>query len=357
VTERHGDRGIIAAIHAGALPAYARRTLDDPDADAEHRQRAALALASCERIGAQIDAERERVAALLAAAGTPVGAPGPGGPAQRHEITLEVAPEQVDRAIAVLESDAYRRRHRWSDGAERSLRRTSHEVVLTTSNEVTTVIRLRWRAPHVRGRLARAFSPTPADWDLVDLPTWSWWAYSAVRPVRLVLERAGLRDRDHAALEPFLVTPRSLVGPLLDAAQVGPTDVLLDFGCGDGRLVVEAVRQRGCRAIGVEQSERLAALAVERSEASGLGDRVNIIHGDGLGERLDGVTIVMTFLPMTIARRVVPELIERLPADARLVLHEQGRLAAGLPDPDRSTAVIGVDALTVAHCWNASTRR
>ena len=65
----------------------------------------------------------------------------------------------------------------------------------------------------------------------------------------------------------------------------------------------------------------------------------------------------MTFLPMTVARRVVPELIDRLPDGARLVLHEQGQLAAGLPDPDRSTAVIGVDALTVAHCWNASTRR
>lgn len=356
MTERHGERGLVAAIHTGSLPAYARRTLDDPESDAEQRQRAALALASCERIGVQIDAERERVVSLLTDAGTPVGAPGPRGPAQRHEITLEVTAEQVDRAIAVLENDAYRRRHRWSDGAERSLRRTSHEVVLTTSNEVTTVIRLRWRAPRQRGRLARAFSPTPADWDLVDLPAWSWWAYSAVRPVRLVLERTGLRDRDHAALEPFLVTPRSLVGPLLDAAQVGPTDVLLDFGCGDGRFAVEAVRLRGCRAIGVEQSARLAALAVERSEASGLGDRVSIIHGDGLDQRLEGVTVVITFLPMTVARHVVPELIERLPDGARLVLHEQGQLAAGLPDPDRSTAVIGVDALTVAHCWNASTR-
>jgi SAM-dependent methyltransferase len=357
LTEERDERDLVEAIHAGSLPAYARGILDDPDATPAQRRRAQRALAACERIGVRIDAERSRVLELLDDAGTPASSLGPSGPAQRHVITLGIAPERLASAVAALEREGYQRQHRWSPGAERSLVRTGHELVVTASDDATTVVRLRWAAPRRPGRIARILRPTAADWDMIDLPASAWWVYTGVRPLRLALERTGMRARDHGALEPFLVTPSSLVEPLLDAAQVGPSDVLLDFGCGDGRFLVEAAGRRGCRAIGVEQSARLVAAASERRDRAGLHDRIRIVHADGLDAPLDDVTVVVMFLPMRIAQRVVPALIDRLPGGSRLLLHEQGRLHEGLPEPDRSTAVIGQDAVTVAHRWDVPDER
>ena len=38
---------------------------------------------------------------------------------------------------------------------------------------------------------------------------------------------------------------------MLDLAELKPTDVLFDLGCGDGRIVIEAAR-RGATAVGVD---------------------------------------------------------------------------------------------------------
>jgi SAM-dependent methyltransferase len=57
--------------------------------------------------------------------------------------------------------------------------------------------------------------------------------------------------------------------PLLDAAALTPTDVVLDVGCGAGRLTRDAARQ-GHSALGVDLSSRLLDLARRRAEAEGL---------------------------------------------------------------------------------------
>ena len=102
---------------------------------------------------------------------------------------------------------------------------------------------------------------------MVRLPRRTWPAYSLVRPVRLVLERVGLRRRHEDSLGPFLATPDSLIDPLLELAQVGPDDHVVDIGCGDGRLVVEAAARLGCRAVGIERSPELVDSARARAQS------------------------------------------------------------------------------------------
>jgi 16S rRNA A1518/A1519 N6-dimethyltransferase RsmA/KsgA/DIM1 with predicted DNA glycosylase/AP lyase activity len=196
------------------------------------------------------------------------------------------------------------------------------------------------------------FGPTPADWDAVDLPESFWWVYPLIRPVRLAAERLGVRSSDHSALEPFLATPSGLIEALLDVATVGRDDVVFDFGCGDGRFVVAAALARGCRSIGVEQSPELCAAAVERAAGAEVGDRVRIVNDDAANIDLSEVTVVVLFLPMVVASRVVPDLLARLPRGARIVLHEQTALAPNLPAPDDVLAVVVDDAVTVAHRWD-----
>lgn len=333
------ERRLIDAIQHQRLDSVA------PDADG----RAARALATCRRIAEAVHAEREHVEQLLRAHGIDVPATAPTRFAQRHAFDLGLHHDDARLAADLLIAEGFERHPEWARGADRSFWTTADQLTLARTDRWTTVVRLRW--PVVQ-RLPGVLRPRPGDWSMVDLPGWAWPAYSLVRPIRLLVERTGLRRRDHAALEPFLATPTSLLDPLLDLADVRPDDLVADIGCGDGRIVVEAARRRGCRAIGAEYSPKLADRARKAVMANELAERVEIVEGDGLALPLDEVTVVLLFLPMTVAAQVIPAVLDRLPAGARVVTHEQAPLHAALPAPTVSRALIGTDAVSVGHRWD-----
>ncbi len=340
---------LVDAIHRDRLSAWAEAASGSPGGG---RERVAdVVQATCRRIRTSNEAERDRLVMLLSDAGVAVTDTSVSD--QRHTLRLEVAPGDAVLAAAVLRTAGFDTSRSWTAGALQSWWRVGDSQVFTFDGPATSVVQLRWRQRR-RGRLQQLFGPTPADWDAVSLPKRLWWAYSIVRPIRLLAERLGLRSADHSALEPFLVTPTSLIGSLLDVASVGVDDVVFDFGSGDGRFVVAAATARGCRSIGVEQSSELCATAVERATDAGVADRVSIINADAADVDLAEVTVVVLFLPMVVASRVVPDLLARLSPGARIVLHEQTALSPAIPSPDTVHAVIVDDAVTVAHRWNVA---
>ena len=339
---------LVDAIHRDRLSSWADTTA--PSAGDDGRDRVAEAVrATCLRIRASNEAELGRLVSMLDDAGVPVAASTVSD--QRHTVEIDVTPADAPQAAAALLGNGFASSCSFEGGALESMWRTGDSQVFTRDGVATTVVQLRWRQRRT-GRLRRLFGPSRADWDAVDLPTWLWWGYSIVRPIRFAAERLGLRSADHSALEPFLATPRSLIEPLLDVASVGADDVVFDFGSGDGRFVVTAATARGCRSIGVEQSPALCAVAVERASEAGVADRVRIVNGDAAEIDLSEVTAVVLFLPMVVAARVVDDLRARLRPGARIVLHEQSSLAHGVTRPDAVHAVVVDDAVTVAHLWN-----
>ena len=212
----------------------------------------------------------------------------------------------------MLRSDGFEPWQQWQRGAEQSARRFSDELVVALTTDVTTVVRLGWRSSATRSRARRVFTPTPADWSLVELPAALWPAYSILRPVRLGLERLGAVERHAEGLGPFLSTPESLIAPLLEFGDVGVDDCVLDIGCGDGRVVVDAAQRTGCRAIGVERSEALVAQARRRAVERGVGDLVDIVHGDGRAADFDDATLIFMFLSVRVARDLVPATLQRM---------------------------------------------
>ena len=77
-------------------------------------------------------------------------------------------------------------------------------------------------------------------------------------------------------------TPAAAIDDLFAALQLTPQDTLADLGCGDGRILVEAVQRAGCRAIGVEIDPKKAEDARRRVLDSGLSKHISIITGDAL---------------------------------------------------------------------------
>jgi len=41
---------------------------------------------------------------------------------------------------------------------------------------------------------------------------------------------------------PYLPTPHEIVKKMLKIARVGPSDVVYDLGCGDGRILIAAIK-------------------------------------------------------------------------------------------------------------------
>ena len=51
----------------------------------------------------------------------------------------------------------------------------------------------------------------------------------------------------------WLPTPSEAVNQMINLACIKPTDLVYDLGCGDGRVLIAAIKRFGCRCIGIEK--------------------------------------------------------------------------------------------------------
>ena len=60
------------------------------------------------------------------------------------------------------------------------------------------------------------------------------------------------RRPDAPELAPYVPTPQEVVDRMLALAGVTKEDVVIDLGCGDGRIPITAAKMYGARGIGVD---------------------------------------------------------------------------------------------------------
>ena len=268
---------------------------------------------------------------------------------QTHGFTLTVKSGDVEQALTVAQAHGYLNFSAYRRGALRSLLRTRSSTTLIRADDVTTRMTLKWRK-RTRGS-GWSTRLRPADWDylLVDLPEYLWPLYHVIKPVRVAVSRIGGCPRS-GSLGPFLGTPTALLSGLFDMAKVTNEDVVVDLGCGDGRVVIAAAQQYGCRARGIDQDHKLLKLALAKRKSSGFGCLMDFEKADIERANLADATVVFLFLPVDSVARMLPSIRNRLAPGARIIMHEQIRLDPALK-PDVSKAIIAESALTVAHLW------
>lgn len=122
---------------------------------------------------------------------------------------------------------------------------------------------------------------------------------------------------------PYVPTPYPVVRAMLKLAGVGPQDVVYDLGCGDGRILIVAVKEFGVkRAVGIEIDREKYKLAISRVREEGIKDQVDVIQGDFFEADISEATVVTLFLLTSVNEMLKPKFERELKNGARIVSHE-----------------------------------
>lgn len=345
------ERVMVDAIHARRLRPVLMELVASGHDVSEH-------LRACEELISLTAAAAERVVDMLGASGVKSSSIPPTADDEllRRARVRVPAGNAATRAVEVLERDGRLRRiGPTKTSAWNSHMRTNTSVLLDPLDDDPTMIELVWASDAPRlPRLRRLVTPTQADFDVVDLPDRLWPLYHLVRPPRLVLQRLGwgrfARLGDN--LGPYLATPVGLTSAFVDVASPSVDDLVVDIGCGDGRLLIDASARYGCRGRGIERDASLAALAADNVVAAGLSDRIEIVHGDGLGGSLADATVVVMFLPVEMVAKIIGPLLDRLSPGTMVFAHEQLQNTSD-PAPLRSVPLVSNSGVTVVSHWTA----
>jgi tRNA G37 N-methylase Trm5 len=121
---------------------------------------------------------------------------------------------------------------------------------------------------------------------------------------------------------PFVPTSQDVVNRMLDLAKVGKNDVVYDLGCGDGRIVVTAAKERGARGTGIDLNPQRIAEAKANAKKAGVQDRVTFKVGDLFEADVSPATVVTLYLLPDVNVKLRPRLWKQLKVGTRVVSHD-----------------------------------
>jgi SAM-dependent methyltransferase len=127
----------------------------------------------------------------------------------------------------------------------------------------------------------------------------------------------------------FVATPREAVERMLDVAEVGPRDYVIDLGSGDGRIVIAAAA-RGARGLGVDLDPVRVRDAQANARAAGVADRVTFRQQNLFTTGLSDATVLTLYLHPDLNLKLRPRLLALRPG-TRIVSH-QFHMADWKPD-------------------------
>jgi len=121
---------------------------------------------------------------------------------------------------------------------------------------------------------------------------------------------------------PYVPTPQPIVDKMLDLAKVGKNDVLYDLGCGDGRIVITAAKERGARGTGIDINPVRIQEAKQNAKDAGVADKAEFKVGDLFQSDFSKATVVTLYLLPDINRKLRPQLWKQLKVGTRVVSHD-----------------------------------
>ena len=181
----------------------------------------------------------------------------------------------------------------------------------------------------------------------------------------LLLAAPGAGAQEGAGDVVYVPTPQHVVETMLEMAKVGPSDVLIDLGSGDGRIVITAARKHGASGTGVDLDRYLLKVAADNAAKAGVAGRARFVEQNLFETDLAPATVITSYLLPEMNLQLRPKLlalrpgtrvvahdypIEGWPPDAERVLDVPGKTVG---TPGKSTVFLYIVPARVAGDWRS----
>lgn len=116
-------------------------------------------------------------------------------------------------------------------------------------------------------------------------------------------------------------TSPDVVQVMFRLANVKRGEVVYDLGCGDGRIVITAVREFGATGVCVDIDPQRIAESRENARAAAVTENIRFLNQDLFATDVSDASVVMLFLSPELNLKLRPKLLRELKPGARIVSH------------------------------------
>ena len=111
---------------------------------------------------------------------------------------------------------------------------------------------------------------------------------------------------------PYEPTPYVVLERLANSGYIGKNQVLIDYGCGKGRVDFFLSYQTRCRSVGIEYDDHIYAAAMANAEAAVSANRVRFCHQDAAQYQVKEADRFYFFNPFSveILKKVIHRILE-----------------------------------------------
>lgn len=117
-----------------------------------------------------------------------------------------------------------------------------------------------------------------------------------------------LKEHEQKKMAPYVTSPQAIVDKMLEMAELRPTDVVYDLGCGDGRILITAAQKFHVRGVGIELSPLLVDTTQLRVKQLGLQDLISIRQGHIMDVNFSDADVVTLYLETSSNEMLRPNL-------------------------------------------------
>ena len=121
---------------------------------------------------------------------------------------------------------------------------------------------------------------------------------------------------------PYVPTPQAVVDAMLEMAEVGARDFVVDLGSGDGRIVLTAAKRYNARGLGIDIDKELVDGSNAEAKKLGVAEKVSFRKQDVLDAKIDEATVVTLYLLPGMMQLLQPKLARDLKPGTRIVSHD-----------------------------------
>jgi SAM-dependent methyltransferase len=150
----------------------------------------------------------------------------------------------------------------------------------------------------------------------------------------------------------WVPTNLDIATKMLELAKVKKGDLVYDLGSGDGIIPIQAAKQYGVRAVGIEYNPDLVALSQRNAIREKVQNLVTFRQGDIFAEDFSSATVLTLFLGDNLNLRLMPTILKMKPGTR--VVSNTFRMDFWMPDQEvrlRPNEVAIGSLNEIAYLW------